>query len=103
MAVKWAVEMADEFKPEFDALRSEEHTSELQSRGQIVCRLLLEKKSADIQTRFLVASITVTGGGSAIGFVAGLILAQDGIALFRLCAHAPIYSVNDLSRCLMAG
>src|SRR5439155_16705450 len=26
------------------ALRSEEHTSELQSRGQLVCRLLLEKK-----------------------------------------------------------
>src|SRR5690625_6144742 len=26
------------------ARRSEEHTSELQSRGQIVCRLLLEKK-----------------------------------------------------------
>src|SRR5439155_19393089 len=25
--------------------RSEEHTSELQSRGQLVCRLLLEKKS----------------------------------------------------------
>src|SRR5690625_5656635 len=29
-------------KKEF--LRSEEHTSELQSRGHIVCRLLLEKK-----------------------------------------------------------
>src|SRR5690625_2854067 len=27
-------------------LRSEEHTSELQSRGQLVCRLLLEKKKA---------------------------------------------------------
>src|SRR5437870_9005042 len=27
-------------------IRSEEHTSELQSRGQIVCRLLLEKKTA---------------------------------------------------------
>src|SRR5207253_9199669 len=27
------------------ASRSEEHTSELQSRGQLVCRLLLEKKS----------------------------------------------------------
>src|SRR5437660_9080874 len=27
-----------------DALRSEEHTSELQSRGHLVCRLLLEKK-----------------------------------------------------------
>src|SRR5690625_7094948 len=26
-------------------LRSEEHTSELQSRGHLVCRLLLEKKS----------------------------------------------------------
>src|SRR3712207_7687007 len=27
-----------------DALRSEEHTSELQSRQYLVCRLLLEKK-----------------------------------------------------------
>src|SRR5690625_5491844 len=26
------------------AMRSEEHTSELQSRGHLVCRLLLEKK-----------------------------------------------------------
>src|SRR5439155_14955751 len=28
----------------FDGSRSEEHTSELQSRGHLVCRLLLEKK-----------------------------------------------------------
>src|SRR5690625_6074562 len=28
----------------YDWLRSEEHTSELQSRGHLVCRLLLEKK-----------------------------------------------------------
>src|SRR5690625_7036099 len=28
-------------------LRSEEHTSELQSRGHLVCRLLLEKKEVD--------------------------------------------------------
>src|SRR5207253_3277534 len=28
----------------FDSARSEEHTSELQSRGHLVCRLLLEKK-----------------------------------------------------------
>src|SRR5439155_12327681 len=27
-----------------DLMRSEEHTSELQSRGHLVCRLLLEKK-----------------------------------------------------------
>src|SRR5439155_21934684 len=29
---------------ETKAVRSEEHTSELQSRGHLVCRLLLEKK-----------------------------------------------------------
>src|SRR5437660_6284467 len=28
-----------------DHVRSEEHTSELQSRGHLVCRLLLEKKN----------------------------------------------------------
>src|SRR5204862_6510368 len=30
--------------------RSEEHTSELQSRRELVCRLLLEKKKATIRT-----------------------------------------------------
>src|SRR5690625_359821 len=30
--------------------RSEEHTSELQSRGHLVCRLLLEKKKLELQT-----------------------------------------------------
>src|SRR5699024_2848877 len=32
--------------------RSEEHTSELQSRFDIVCRLLLEEKKHDIQSVF---------------------------------------------------
>src|SRR3712207_7287492 len=32
------------------ALRSEEHTSELQSRQYLVCRLLLEKKKATSRT-----------------------------------------------------
>src|SRR5690625_6256494 len=31
----------------FQLDRSEEHTSELQSRGHLVCRLLLEKKKAN--------------------------------------------------------
>src|SRR5215510_12701783 len=31
-----------------EVLRSEEHTSELQSRGHLVCRLLLEKKKKKI-------------------------------------------------------
>src|SRR5437660_8037195 len=32
--------------------RSEEHTSELQSRGHLVCRLLLEKKKTSMLTLF---------------------------------------------------
>src|SRR6266508_5095811 len=32
--------------------RSEEHTSELQSRGHLVCRLLLEKKKKNQKTAF---------------------------------------------------
>src|SRR5206468_9548673 len=35
-------------KPVLSVWRSEEHTSELQSRSDLVCRLLLEKKKADI-------------------------------------------------------
>src|SRR2546427_9225236 len=31
--------------------RSEEHTSELQSQSNLVCRLLLEKKKTQIKTR----------------------------------------------------
>src|SRR3712207_6899969 len=34
---------------ELDDLRSEEHTSELQSRQYLVCRLLLEKKKKQYQ------------------------------------------------------
>src|SRR5437660_4350146 len=43
--------------------RSEEHTSELQSRGHLVCRLLLEKKKKTIYTNILntnKSSITLT-------------------------------------------
>src|SRR2546428_7144092 len=32
--------------------RSEEHTSELQSRSDLVCRLLLEKKKTDAEPRY---------------------------------------------------
>src|SRR5690625_233402 len=35
-------------------LRSEEHTSELQSRGHLVCRLLLEKKNIRIQDMLII-------------------------------------------------
>src|SRR5437764_9827452 len=41
-----------EWRPDADNVRSEEHTSELQSPMYLVCRLLLEKKKrfADQQT-----------------------------------------------------
>src|SRR5690606_40246082 len=35
-----------------DGARSEEHTSELQSRENLVCRLLLEKKKTDRTMRY---------------------------------------------------
>src|SRR5207253_5487920 len=37
--------------------RSEEHTSELQSRGHLVCRLLLEKKKNDLTPPSLAATL----------------------------------------------
>src|SRR5436309_4789907 len=54
---EWAVTQASELPPpwstceavlseSFHLLRSEEHTSELQSRENLVCRLLLEKKKS---------------------------------------------------------
>src|SRR5439155_2837493 len=45
LALGYKVEVITRAKP-----RSEEHTSELQSRGHLVCRLLLEKKKNNKQT-----------------------------------------------------
>src|SRR5438105_12805847 len=38
------VEFRERVEPAVQLIRSEEHTSELQSRVELVCRLLLEKK-----------------------------------------------------------
>src|SRR3712207_8372782 len=43
-----------------DGRRSEEHTSELQSRQYLVCRLLLEKKKTHCSTRSIVSYDTRT-------------------------------------------
>src|SRR3989442_10189163 len=42
--------------PSLHPVRSEEHTSELQSRPHLVCRLLLEKKKNDIPTKLVIDS-----------------------------------------------
>src|SRR5206468_9942135 len=41
----WTIERIHEADRWLEGLRSEEHTSELQSRSELVCRLLLEKKT----------------------------------------------------------
>src|SRR2546427_4188152 len=43
----WASRLHYDFR-----LRSEEHTSELQSQSNLVCRLLLEKKKKNRQDRY---------------------------------------------------
>src|SRR2546428_2385575 len=46
-----------------EAERSEEHTSELQSRSDLVCRLLLEKKEQAVQALLVRAGPGELGGG----------------------------------------
>src|SRR3712207_7152326 len=41
----------------FSRLRSEEHTSELQSRQYLVCRLLLEKKKIPVHLIYLLSHL----------------------------------------------
>src|SRR5258707_10451453 len=42
--------MYSKLRPRRNSARSEEHTSELQSRQYLVCRLLLEKKKKKLRT-----------------------------------------------------
>src|SRR5258707_4870450 len=46
--------------------RSEEHTSELQSRQYLVCRLLLEKKKKQSITQSLVYAVLISSSMCAI-------------------------------------
>src|SRR5690625_5920682 len=43
----WCRACFQDLLPSGNCIRSEEHTSELQSRGHLVCRLLLEKNILD--------------------------------------------------------
>src|SRR5215216_1407469 len=70
-------------------LRSEEHTSELQSPDHLVCRLLLEKKKK-IKINFLtmlIGNIAIAGIPPFEGF-----FSKDEI-LAAAYAHNPIYYV----------
>src|SRR5439155_13308481 len=68
---RWRVERRDPIAIEFTARqlrhqqRSEEHTSELQSRGHLVCRLLLEKKNRSIRGNLQVLLVVDPGTGKS--------------------------------------
>src|SRR3712207_8766123 len=49
IAVLYLSELAPWFSVRMTKVRSEEHTSELQSRQYLVCRLLLEKKKQTVR------------------------------------------------------
>src|SRR3712207_6896433 len=51
--------IAPAFSSTWEVVRSEEHTSELQSRQYLVCRLLLEKKKKNLLP-FLAISLALT-------------------------------------------
>src|SRR5688572_31265110 len=49
--------------------RSEEHTSELQSQSNLVCRLLLEKKNQNMSTHSNGANVKIAGTLPRIAFL----------------------------------
>ena len=69
---------------------------------EIGIRKAVGASARDIHAQFLVESITVTGVGSAIGFVVGVLIAAAGTAVFRIFAHAPIYPVVQPLTALLA-
>src|SRR5699024_12275866 len=53
--IAWISRSGDSIRPFVSSVRSEEHTSELQSRFDLVCRLLLEKK----KNKYIIRSTSV--------------------------------------------
>src|SRR5690625_5563470 len=69
--------------------RSEEHTSELQSRGHLVCRLLLEKKTVLGRARTRVANPTAYVRRALETDFYGLALTQRDDPAFRPSRSTP--------------
>src|SRR2546429_1010756 len=82
-------------------LRSEEHTSELQSRLHLVCRLLLEKKKKHDQT-LAVDDIALTIPHAVYYFLVGHTSARE-IPLHRVIAGHEAQTTGGVSPGLGAG
>src|SRR5256884_7121443 len=66
--------LAWRYLPAISMLRSEEHTSELQSRLHLVCRLLLEKKK---HTYILYFFVSRSSKNSRIAFTTNALSSED--------------------------
>src|SRR5256886_9967572 len=80
-------------------LRSEEHTSELQSQSNLVCRLLLEKKKNKTVKVQQVHIVVVAGVGRG-NYVCSDVLAELDVVLQldRLCLVLPARTTSVLRR-----
>src|SRR2546430_3549959 len=64
---RWRFGSSPAMHTQLPSSRSEEHTSELQSQSNLVCRLLLEKKKNDI-------TIDVLGATSVLEFMIDVVV-----------------------------
>src|SRR5208283_5047703 len=83
---------ADRHRPEGPGRRSEEHTSELQSHHELVCRLLLEKKKTRTIRNGTRSRQRWRNPGLFAGLFAGL--ANDGGFFFNDSATTEIYTLS---------
>src|SRR5206468_6227583 len=76
-------------------VRSEEHTSELQSRSDLVCRLLLEKKKINIKGVAVGGLLTAVAAQAVVQrSVAGMSVLSGEVSL-----HAPEFAPAADARC----
>src|SRR5215212_7097212 len=83
-----------------DVLRSEEHTSELQSLRHLVCRLLLEKKKIDFR-RFRMDKTDISLEPPSIASFVGAWIDEELMQLrieavrVAVLVHVPFFFFND--------
>src|SRR2546430_4174751 len=74
-------------KPTEVFLRSEEHTSELQSQSNLVCRLLLEKKKKHVCDLRIDASVHIAGHQPEHEDASALIRAASVVTAADRCGY----------------
>src|SRR5437870_7601169 len=74
--------------------RSEEHTSELQSRGHLVCRLLLEKKKTNTHPTTLTSTHMLYASSSHDSLLSLIALSIMSFATYSLIVFALRYTLD---------